>query len=81
MKAYQKQGYWRLVGRQFKKNRLAVCGMVFVGLMFVVALGAPFLAHERPIYARVDVPGDPPYVPSPSGGSGMTIEAPPAPGT
>ena len=46
----RRQGYWRLVWRQFRKNRLAVAGLCLIVFLFVVAIGAPFIAHERPIY-------------------------------
>lgn len=46
----RRQGYWALVGRQFRRNRLAVAAMVLVLCLFVVALAAPFLAGDRPIY-------------------------------
>ena len=35
--------------RQFKKNRLAVCSIFFVGTLFLIAISAPFLANNRPI--------------------------------
>lgn len=46
----QRQGYWALVGRQFRKSRMAVMALVIVLCLFVVALLAPFLAGDRPIY-------------------------------
>ena len=46
----QRQGYWFLVARQFRKSRLAVAGMVLLVFLGVVALAAPFLAGDRPIY-------------------------------
>lgn len=50
----KKQGYWRLVWRQFKKNRLAIAGLCVIAFLFVVAIAAPFIAHERPIYLELD---------------------------
>ena len=50
----RKQSYWQIVGRQFGKNRLAVLGLALVLLLFVVAMAAPFLAGERPIYMTLD---------------------------
>lgn len=50
----RRTGYWRLVWRQFRKNRLAVAGLCLIAFLFVVAIGAPFLAHERPIYLVLD---------------------------
>src|ERR1035437_3818151 len=43
------ESYWDLVLRQFKKNRLAVCSIFFVAALFLIAIGAPFLANNRPI--------------------------------
>lgn len=49
-----KQGYWRIVGRQFRKKPIAVLCVFTLLLMGLVALLAPFLAGEKPIYAVVD---------------------------
>ncbi|HEO70539.1 MAG TPA: ABC transporter permease [Candidatus Hydrogenedentes bacterium] len=53
-KGHKKQSYWRLVWRQFRRNRLAILGLVLIALLFVVALGAPFIAGERPIGMKRD---------------------------
>ncbi len=50
----QRQGYWFLVARQFRKNKLAVLGLCVLGALFFVALAAPFLAGDRPIYMVED---------------------------
>ncbi len=47
---HNRQTYWQMVFRQFRKNRLAVPALGMVFFLFAVALGAPFLAGERPIY-------------------------------
>ena len=47
--AAQGESYWDLVLRQFRRNRLAVVSLIFVLLLFVVAIGAPFLASNQPI--------------------------------
>jgi len=44
--------YWRMVWRQFKRNRLAVFGLYVVGLLATVALFADFLASDKPHYLR-----------------------------
>lgn len=44
------QNYWAIVYRQFKRNKLAIAGSLILGLLFFVALFAPFLAGEKPIY-------------------------------
>ncbi|MBI4465498.1 MAG: ABC transporter permease, partial [Acidobacteria bacterium] len=43
------ESYWDLVLRQFRRNRLAVIALTFVLILFLVAIGAPFLASNRPI--------------------------------
>src|SRR3972149_1248544 len=43
------ESYWDLVFRQFRRNRLAVVSLLYVLLLFVIAIGAPFLASNRPI--------------------------------
>ena len=52
--AILKQGYWRLVWRQFRKNGLAMAGLAVILCLFAVALLAPFLAHSRPIHLVKD---------------------------
>jgi peptide/nickel transport system permease protein len=49
-----KQGYWRLVWRQFRRNPLAMAALVVLVLLVLVALFAPFLAGDRPIYMVKD---------------------------
>ena len=51
------ESYWDLVLRQFKKNRLAVCSIFFVASLFLIAIGAPFLANNRPIVLMGAYPG------------------------
>jgi peptide/nickel transport system permease protein len=43
------ESYWDLVLRQFRKNRLAVISFFFVLALFLIAIGAPFLADNKPI--------------------------------
>ena len=45
-----KQSYWRLVWRQFRRNTLAMVGLVVLLLLALIALAAPFLANDVPIY-------------------------------
>ena len=52
--ARRKQGYWGIVARQFLKNKLAVAGLVYTLVLFIVAVGAPFLASDVPIYMVKD---------------------------
>jgi peptide/nickel transport system permease protein len=48
-----RQGYWRLVGRQFRKRRMAVGSLAVLGLLGLTALTAPLLANDLPLYAVV----------------------------
>ena len=50
----KKQSYWRLVWRQFRKKPLGLIGLAIVVLVGLVALGAPFLAGDAPIYMVKD---------------------------
>jgi len=50
MEAKKKQSYWRLIARQFRRNILAVLGLVIILLLFAVAILAPFLANDKPFY-------------------------------
>jgi len=49
-----KQSYSRLVWNQYRRDRVAIMGLVFVLTLFVVALAAPFLAGSSPIAAVLD---------------------------
>jgi peptide/nickel transport system permease protein len=44
------QSFWRRVWRQYKRNRLALIGMYVVVVLVIMALGADFLASDRPYY-------------------------------
>ncbi len=46
----RRQTYWAIVARQFRRNGLAAPALVVIFLLFGVALGAPFLAGETPLY-------------------------------
>lgn len=47
-----KSAYWSIVWRQFRRNRLAVLGLIFVLSMFAIAIFAPFIAGNRPIIMK-----------------------------
>ena len=49
-KKRRKEGYWRLVARQFRKRKQAVASLILLVLLALVALFAPFLAGEKPVY-------------------------------
>ncbi len=44
------QNYWAIVYRQFKRNKFAIVGLIILLFLFSVAVFAPFLAGEKPIY-------------------------------
>lgn len=46
----QSQEYWRLVGRQFRRNRMALAAGVLLVVLTLIAIAAPFLANDVPIY-------------------------------
>ncbi|MBI4460335.1 MAG: ABC transporter permease [Acidobacteria bacterium] len=46
------ESYWDLVLRQFRRNRLAVVSFFFVLVLFLIAIGAPFLANDKPFVIR-----------------------------
>lgn len=50
----KKQSYSRLVWAQYKRDPVAIAGLLFVLLLFVIALAAPFIAGSKPIAAVVD---------------------------
>jgi peptide/nickel transport system permease protein len=43
------QSYWKMVGRQFRKNRIAVYSLRLVYALLFVALLADFIANEKPL--------------------------------
>ncbi|MBN2160843.1 MAG: ABC transporter permease [Spirochaetes bacterium] len=43
-----RRGYWPRVWREFKRNRLAFGGLIFVSFLFLAAIFAPLLANNRP---------------------------------
>lgn len=43
-----RKGYWYRVWREFRKNRLALAGMIFVIILFLIALLAPLIANNKP---------------------------------
>ena len=48
----RKQGYWRLVWRQFRQRRSAVVSSIFLLGLLMVAIGAPILANDVPLYMK-----------------------------
>ena len=50
----QSLSYWSIVFVQFKKRRMAVASLGLLCCLFLVAILAPFLAGDRPIYLRMN---------------------------
>lgn len=50
----EKQGYWHLVWRQFKRSRIALASLLLLCVLAILGLIAPFLAGEIPIYLVKD---------------------------
>lgn len=48
------RGYWPMVWRQFRKNKLALVGLSIIALLCVLALAAPILANDVPLYMVKD---------------------------
>ena len=48
----QPEDYWSIVARQFRKNRVAVAGLIIVLLLFALALTADFIASDKPLIIR-----------------------------
>jgi len=52
--ADRKNTYWRLVARQYRKNKAALAATALLFVLAAIALAAPFLAGDRPIYMVKD---------------------------
>jgi len=50
----QKSSYLALVLKQFRRNKLAVAALWLVGALVVIALGADFIANDRPLVMVYD---------------------------
>jgi peptide/nickel transport system permease protein len=46
------QSYWAIVWRQFRRQKLAMAALVFILLLFLVAIFAGCIANDRPIIMR-----------------------------
>src|SRR5207249_11730795 len=42
-------GYWQIVSRQFRNNRVATAGLIVVLLLFILAASADFIANDKPL--------------------------------
>jgi peptide/nickel transport system permease protein len=54
------QSPWRIAWRRFRRHRLAFGGLIFVGLLIVIALSAPILAPQDPNVVDVSASRNPP---------------------
>jgi peptide/nickel transport system permease protein len=50
----QGRGQWSLVWEQFCQDRLAVGGLVLVGLLFLAAMAAPLIANDKPLLMVIE---------------------------
>ncbi|MDB5387158.1 MAG: yejE [Planctomycetaceae bacterium] len=48
------RGYWAEVWRQFRKRRLSVIALWYIGFLSVVAVAAPLIAGTKPIVCRFE---------------------------
>src|SRR6266699_2574562 len=48
----RQETYWGGVGQQFRKNRIAVCGLGIVLILFSIAAFADFIANDKPLLMR-----------------------------
>ncbi len=46
------ENFWRATARSFRKNRLAMLGLILVAFLFLVALFADLLAGEKPLLMK-----------------------------
>ena len=42
------KGYWARVWSNFKRNRLALAGLIIVAFLFLIAILAPLIANNKP---------------------------------
>jgi len=50
MSRRRSQSFWALVMRRLGRDRMVVVGAIVIGLIFFVALFAPFLANDQPLF-------------------------------
>ncbi len=50
--AARPRGYWSIVWTQFKRRKLAVVSLILLVFLGLIALFAPFIAGEKPIYLQ-----------------------------
>jgi peptide/nickel transport system permease protein len=50
----QSKGYWRIAARHFRKNTAAMAALYLMGVLFVTALGADFVANDKPLVMKYE---------------------------
>jgi peptide/nickel transport system permease protein len=48
----QPEGNWRIVAREFRKDKVAVAGLAVILVLFIVATTADFVANDKPLMMR-----------------------------
>lgn len=48
-----RRSYWETVWLRFRRNKIAVAGLMIAGFFWLIAIFAPLLANDRPIVAYV----------------------------
>src|SRR5437016_10606784 len=48
-RAQRPEGYWQIVSRRFRNNRVATAGLIVVLLLFMLAASADFIANDKPL--------------------------------
>ncbi len=54
MNGHRRQGVWGRVWEELKSKRSALVSLWMVVLMAVLALGADFIANDKPYYIEID---------------------------
>ena len=52
MKNGSREDYWHVVARQFRRNRVAVAGLVILIVFFALAAAADFIANDKPLVMK-----------------------------
>lgn len=47
-------GYWKMIWRQYRRNRMAVAGLVFIAFLALMAVSAPLIATNKPLWCTGD---------------------------
>lgn len=66
---------WALIGRRFRRHRLAVASLFLLGVLYVLAIGAEFFAPYTPHWRDLDHRNCPPQLPRFSWQHGLHVRA------